>query len=172
MSTRSDIIALGADGKWRRIYCHHDGYLEGVGLTLYNNYREQTKIDTLMALGDLSSLGAEIGGKHDFGKDAGDTCTAYGRDRDETDIEAKVGDTLQAVWPEEGTWTEYTYVWDGARWRVGDPDEGSQTLFDLGEVLLGSVKLRPLIKAPLGVIGQHSGAIDQTQIAANGGVKE
>ncbi len=83
-------------------------------------------------------------------------------DRGEKGTDATVGDSLAAVWPEAGTWTEFTYVWDGARWWVGDPDEGQQTLIDLGDALQGKKLLRPAIKTPWAVIGRHSGDVNLT----------
>ena len=56
MSTRS-IIAATTDGVTRSIYCHSDGYLEGVGATLLRSYTDGAKIDALLALGDISVLG-------------------------------------------------------------------------------------------------------------------
>jgi len=156
MGTRSDIIVHGADGKWRRIYCHWDGYLSHNGQILFDHYTSQAKAEQLVALGDLSSLGPEIGVKHPFDRPSssdekaykafekkyGKMCTAYGRDRGEKDTAATVGDTLQAVWPEADTWTEFTYVWDDGRWWVGDPDKGTQTMIDLGDALMGKTALK------------------------------
>jgi hypothetical protein len=179
MSTRSDIIAKCSDGKWRRIYCHSDGYLSHNGVILFEHYTDQNKIDGLMGLGDLSILGAELGKKIDFdwhnkaykklsdgkmtekeyealSKKMYGQCKAYGRDRGDKGTEADVNDSLAAVWPEEDTWTEFTYVWNGEKWLVGDPDEGTQTLQDLGEVLLGKKILTPKVKMFGGIIlGQH-----------------
>ena len=122
-----------------------------------------------MALGDLSVLGETIGVKHPFEKPPfgtaarkqfekkhGKSCTAYGRDRGEAGVEARTGETLSAVWPEADTWTEFTYVWDGERWFVGNPDEGTQTLIDLGDALQGKGALQPAVKAFGAVIGQHA----------------
>lgn len=174
MGTRSDIIVRRADGKWHRIYCHWDGYLEHNGRILFDHYTSQAKADRLVALGDLSSLGPEIGTKHAFdcphkvGSPAYDKwnknyrcamCTAYGRDRGESDVAGVVGDTIQAVWPDEDCWTEYTYVWhddgNGPRWWVTSPDEGTQTLVDLGQALTGEVTVRASVKAFGCVIGHH-----------------
>jgi hypothetical protein len=168
MGTRSDIIVHRADGKWARIYCHWDGYIENNGNILHEHYTTQDKADALMALGDLSSLGPEIGKKHDFdwrtkmtpkltapkgarAKAANSPkfkafeamCLVYGRDRGETGTEAKLGDSLAAVWPDDDCGTEFTYVFcdpdeSGVkRWFVGEPDEGKQTLRDLGAVIRG-----------------------------------
>ena len=45
------------DGKVRGIYCHHDGGLRGVGRTLLDCYADEKKIDALLNLGAISSLG-------------------------------------------------------------------------------------------------------------------
>jgi len=184
MPTRSDIIVQRADGKWARIYCHSDGYLSHNGKILFEHYTDQKKVDRLVALGDLSWLGPEIGRKIDFDitmklyslyrdgklseaeydkrRDAANgQCRAYGRDRGEKGTSATVCDTLAQVWPEQDTWTEFTYVWrrdarGEGKWWVGDPDEGSQTLVDLGEALLGKKLVTPAVKVPfVGTIGRH-----------------
>lgn len=161
MGTRSDIIAHCKDGKWRRIYCHWDGYLDHNGRILFDHYTSQDKAEQLIALGDLSVLAANCTKPegHSFDHPVKDYCVAYGRDRGETETAAKVGDSLQAVWPEADTWTEFTYVWhddgNGGRWWVASPDEGSQTLVDLGQALTGEVSVRANIKAFGMIIGTH-----------------
>lgn len=172
MSTRSDIIAHCKDGKWRRIYCHFDGYLEGVGKTLIEHYGNQVKIEKLMALGDLSILGEKIGVKHPFDgpsfrdvekyatfeKRYGKMCRAYGRDRGEKNVEADVFDTLDAAWPSKDTWTEFTYVWDRdtKRWGVAASDASPDKLHDLRDALAGRVTLdAPVIVPFIGVVGRH-----------------
>lgn len=42
----------------KAIYCHHDGYLSGVGAYLNAWYRDPRKVRQLMELGSISSLGA------------------------------------------------------------------------------------------------------------------
>ena len=44
MSTRSNIGILNKDGTIESIYCHLDGYPEGVGLELYNQYNNKNKL--------------------------------------------------------------------------------------------------------------------------------
>ena len=56
MSTRSNIALESLDGTVRAIYCHHDGYPEGVGALLATYYRTDEAIEDLLALGDLSTL--------------------------------------------------------------------------------------------------------------------
>jgi hypothetical protein len=172
MGTRSDIIVEGRDGKFRRIYCHWDGYLENNGQILQDHYTSQDKCDALVMLGSLSTLKAEIGEKHIFEvfrlsakqrkahkAKYGNMCAAYHRDRGE-ELRIDVGDTLQAVWPEEDTWTEFTYVWrrdlDGGRWFVASADEGSQALIPLSEALAGKQSVRANIKVFGAVVGKHS----------------
>lgn len=185
MGTRSDIIVQLADGRYHRIYCHWDGYIDHNGKILYAHYNSQELAEALVKLGDLSTLGEVTGTKHDFEwrsklgekfKKPGSIfpdyakmeksaeykrlrrmCLAYGRDRGEKGCEGKIEDNLSAVWPEEGTWTEFTYVWSrelggddfkhGA-WWVGDPDESSQTLKLLAEVIAGVATIKTAIKIP------------------------
>ncbi len=47
MGTRSDIIVNRTDGKWARIYCHWDGYIEHKGKILFENYSSQEKAEAL-----------------------------------------------------------------------------------------------------------------------------
>ena len=90
MGTRSYLGILessdGLNKKVRFIYCHYDGYPEGVGRTLVNHYYSPFKVEQLIALGDLSALGEEIGEKHDFMSHVSEHpkwCLAYMRDRGE-----------------------------------------------------------------------------------------
>lgn len=57
MSTRSRIAIEEDDGSIRSIYCHFDGYPEGVGAILKKHYTDPQKIEKLLELGDLSALG-------------------------------------------------------------------------------------------------------------------
>ena len=101
MATRSTIALEFADGTVQQVYAHWDGYLEGNGKTLFENYSDPFKLRELIDLGDISSLGENIGSKHPFSpfgegdkaafdaaQEAGAT-TFYGRDRGETGVEAK-----------------------------------------------------------------------------------
>ncbi|WP_349533741.1 hypothetical protein [Leuconostoc citreum] len=58
MSTRTAIFKEQVDGTFQGIYCHHDGYIEGVGATLINYYQEPLKIQSVIdAEKSLSSIG-------------------------------------------------------------------------------------------------------------------
>lgn len=118
MATRSTIALEFADGTVGQVYCHWDGYLENNGQILLQHYQDPAKVRELIDLGDLSSLGAEIGIKHAFDDNAGDVCTFYGRDRGETGIEAKCFQNFdEYVRDHEYQEFEYILRQDG-RWYV------------------------------------------------------
>ena len=137
MGTRSDIIIHKSDGTWQRNYCHWDGYLEHNGRILLDHYATQGKADALALLGDISSLAPKCTkpAGHTFDKPVRGYCVAYTRDRKEQNSMGMAGATLAAVWPEEGCWTEFTYVFDNGIWYVGNPEEGTQTLVKLSDAL-------------------------------------
>ena len=56
MSTRSRIALKLEDGQYRSVYCHWDGYPEGVGLVLSRHYHSEPKAHMVVRKGDLSSL--------------------------------------------------------------------------------------------------------------------
>ena len=56
MSTRSFIGCRINRDAILAIYCHMDGYLSGVGHTLFHNYTSLDKVQQLMELGCISSL--------------------------------------------------------------------------------------------------------------------
>lgn len=63
MSTRSNIFIENTDGTLDGVYCHFDGYLEGVGTVLlesYNGSANDAKRRRLIDLGDLSCIGASL----------------------------------------------------------------------------------------------------------------
>lgn len=138
MSTRSDIIIEQSDGKWARIYCHWDGNPQHNGAMLVEHYNSQSLAEALVAPGDLSSLQEQCTKPegHSFDHPIKGYCVYYGRDRGDSFMDAEIGDSLELIWPDGNAWTEYTYVWkrdDG--WFVGDPEEGSESLQPVKDVL-------------------------------------
>lgn len=85
MSTNSRIGIKRLDGTEKYIYCHWDGYVEHNGLLLQLCYDTPEKIEKLLDLGDLSSLGEylETDQPHSFDNPKPDVCIAYHRDRGE-----------------------------------------------------------------------------------------
>ncbi len=95
MATRSTIALEFADGTVQQVYCHWDGYIEYNGIVLQKFWSDPFKLQTLIDLGSLSSLGSELGEQHDFSArseyvdNIATQCTFYGRDRNENDVGAK-----------------------------------------------------------------------------------
>lgn len=88
MSTNCTITLKRKDGTKTSIYCHWDGYVERVGAILQLAYNTVDKIEKLLALGDLSSIGyytdPNPNKEHSFdGKRQENVCVAYHRDRGE-----------------------------------------------------------------------------------------
>lgn len=125
MSTHSMIgieRAAGDDGvrPVTGIYCHFDGYLSHVGRLLATHYTAPEKIEALMALGCLSSLGAELGEAHDFNAPPKGVCNAYGRDGGERDVAAREYPSRDAFACEE-----FNYLFSDGQWFVLEPSLGA-----------------------------------------------
>ena len=60
MATRSFIAKKESDSSYTAVYCHWDGYPEGVGETLKNFYSNPQDIQKLLEGGDMSSLGKTL----------------------------------------------------------------------------------------------------------------
>lgn len=96
MATRSTIAIELANGAVKQVYCHWDGYLEHNGKMLLENYSDPAKLEELINIGDISSLGTEVGVQHpfssfecnmplaEFEEKFGNMTTFYSRDRGET----------------------------------------------------------------------------------------
>jgi len=98
MGTRSAIVMHdGNHQNYRGVYCHWDGYPEYNGMILLEHYLDINKVKELISLGDLSSLGDEIGEKHAFNNRDEKYCTFYGRDRGEPETDAKEFVSLEDV---------------------------------------------------------------------------
>jgi hypothetical protein len=117
MATRSTIAVRLEDGETiRSVYCHWDGYPDGVGAILREHYTNALKIQKLLDIGDISSLREDIGEQHDFASSS-DVTTFYGRDRGETGINARThADENEWLGYRKGNGCEYGYLWNGAWW--------------------------------------------------------
>ena len=60
MSTRSRIAVETSSQRVVSIYCHSDGYIQGVGVTLKKHYNSQEKALELIKKGDISILNNTI----------------------------------------------------------------------------------------------------------------
>ena len=147
MGTRSTIALEFADGTVEQVYCHWDGYLAHNGQILFQYYSDPFKLRDLIDLGDISSLGRNLGNGHPFSKfglkeedpdfdqmialckqaeEEGWT-TFYGRDRGETGCTAKKFKDY-ADYVANHQYEEYEYILrnvDGkAVWFVADHGDG------------------------------------------------
>lgn len=142
MSTRSriGIIREKPEGKApivESIYCHFDGYPEGVGKTLLEHWTDPEKVNELMAQGDLSALGSVIGedqgtdwfdkrhsvlwGTYEEPRDPSEDprnewCLFYRRDRGEKEVDS-VTHSLDEF-PDYGQEAEYVFDPEDGVWRV------------------------------------------------------
>ena len=147
MGTRSTIALEFADGTVEQVYCHWDGYLAHNGQILFQYYSDPFKLRDLIDLGDLSSLGRNLGNGHPFSKfglkeedpdfdqmialckqaeEEGWT-TFYGRDRGETGTASKKFKNYED-YVANHQYEEYEYILrqvDGkATWFVADHGDG------------------------------------------------
>ena len=138
MGTRSTIAIQNEDGSVTGIYCHWDGYLSHNGKILAENYTTEAAVRELIALGDLSSLGANIGEKHDFNNApyadtiAETVCTAYGRDRGETGVDARTCHSWTRFINAEGQEYDYLFQPSTGKWQVNTYNG----IYDLAEAFL------------------------------------
>ena len=126
MSTHSFIGYETETGSVVGVYCHYDGYLDGVGYMLKKHYIDPAKIKALVELGSLSSLGAHLGEKHAFDDDVYEKewTTAYHRDRGEELAIAEYDDMYSI----SGTY-EFMYVYmNQSQWMYKNDSANSPWL--------------------------------------------
>ena len=123
MSTRSS-IAIKHGTVVKAVYCHYDGYVGYVGRLLNSHYQASPKVNNLIALGDISSLGVDIGEEHCFDQVSNQEdgfavrCTFYTRDHGE--------DTPFSTHSSEQEWIshfgscDYFYLYDSGVWYVSE----------------------------------------------------
>ena len=120
MSTRSAIGYFTPEKTVRAVYCHWDGYPSNNGRILMEHYTHEDKIMTLVSLGDISSLGQNIGFKKDFYPADGRIHTEtyfFGRDRSEKDVDpVEYADVLEYVEDMKSMNVEFVYLWHGSDW--------------------------------------------------------
>ena len=133
MATRSNIAMKTKDGKIVSVYCHWDGYVANNGRILLENYADISKIEALVALGSISSLGEQIGEKQDFmdrDTQKDEWTLFYSRDRGEELSIQEYADIPSWIADME----EYAYLWNGTEWLVNDhgaTDANGYPIFDL-----------------------------------------
>ena len=103
MGTRSMIGMVEADDSVSAIYCNFDGYLSHNGNLLDTHYDSDVKVAELLALGDLSTLGATPQEPETRLLSGGTAATRYESIAAYREALGRNGD-------------EFRYLWDGEAW--------------------------------------------------------
>jgi len=119
VATNCTISVEHADGTISSIYCHWDGYPTGVGSDLVLRFNTLESAETLVALGDLSTVCDEV--------------YAYHRDdqRHWDDVKPVSFDSyneLNEALVAEGYGEKYNYLFKTGRWLVLHDDLDSRML--------------------------------------------
>jgi hypothetical protein len=120
MGTRSNIGIRNIDQTIICINTHWDGYPQHNGTILLANYNSVAIVQQLMALGDLSVLGAklypDVSKPHTFEFQQPDVCVAYGRDRGEDNTQSTLFDNITEYELNMDCDIEYQYLFDNDHW--------------------------------------------------------
>ncbi len=111
MSTRSNIGYQDKKTKeFHYVYCHFDGYVDGVGSDLLNGVPTYEDAKTLVDKGDMSSVGSSYASRgEDF-------------EKIKPKVVSKIGDTFE---------NEYSYVFVDNEWLVSSDGESFKSLWNL-----------------------------------------
>lgn len=118
MSTRSRVGIKEKDGTVRSVYIHWDGYVAGVGRALYEYYRNADKIEQLINLGDMSSIGREI-----------KECEPYTQRGEDLNIATDTVESFKKNWASCGE--EYVYLYTNGRWMTNSVYKDNWESLDL-----------------------------------------
>lgn len=132
MATRSYIGKMNPEtGVITYIYCHYDGYLSHTGRLLVENYSDETKVDELLNLGDLSFLDEQIGEQHDFKKPTKGWTVSYFRDRGEQNK------SISQTYLEDynvNPGIDYFYLFTEDGWKYSTGNGWGKIVFEKSEV--------------------------------------
>ena len=121
MSTSCRIGYLRPDNRVESIYCHWDGYPEGVGQILKDHYTDPEKIEALMRLGDISRLGytTEHLPKDWASWEREPERTICYRDRGEVDIDSHIAESEEDYRDKvKQSSVNYGYLFKDGRWEI------------------------------------------------------
>ena len=144
MGTRSAIGYKTPEGKIRAKYSHYDGYPAYTGAMLVEHYTQARKIAQMVELGDQSFLEKEIfpTGDHSFNAPQEGVTIFYGRDRGESDVDAREFDTVaEFVEWYAGAGCEYFYLHTAGGWIVHNrynADANGYPVFDFVETVIST----------------------------------
>ena len=149
MSERSH-IGIKTGTKIEFIYCHHSGSLSENGVLLNMFYKDVNKVQELISLGDISSLGYNIKSPNGFSKLSDyaknqvnclmDThiktsfVYAYSRDKGEKDV-GKPSKTNLKNFLLHGEEYNYLFDVDKKKWYLCYMVQGKKVVYDLNSIL-------------------------------------
>lgn len=130
MSTHSSIAVLHKDGSVSEVYCHFDGYPEGVGKFLKTHYNTQELADALVALGDMSYLAEKILpiGIHSYDKPESGVTVFYGRDRGEDNTKPRLFKDL-SDYRKNFKRQDFNYLFRNNEWECVGYNKGITLIF-------------------------------------------
>ena len=126
MATRAFIGLEKSDGTIAAIYCHSDGSIYGgVGQRLFENYQDVSKIEALIAGGDISALHSRVDAPdgHSWDNRINDCTVFYHRDRGEPFEEVKPKlciNRKKFLTSADGCDAAYAYLYAGGCWLVDE----------------------------------------------------
>ena len=128
MATRAIIAKLDDKGV-KAIYNHSDGYLEHAGRILAEHYKDESKVDELLAHGDVSIIDENIGVKINFNdyktRYANKQCKFYMRDRGEKYKHAEqLKDETELIEFSNNCDVDFIYMFAYGYWYVYDIHNG------------------------------------------------
>ena len=111
MSTRSNIAIQKPDGTILSIYVHSDGYPDGVGQCLIDNYKTYISAEKLFRYGDASYLGSTL-----------KECSFYHRDWQRELDKAHVHKNFESFkkYYAGDIFIEFVYLYKDGQWLVSD----------------------------------------------------
>ena len=130
MATRATIAKLDDNGV-KAIYSHSDNYLAHTGKILAEHYQDESKVNELLAHGDVSIIDKNIGVKIDFNdyktRYANKQCKFYMRYRGEKYKQAEqLKDEAELIEFSKGCDVDFIYMFAYGYWYVYDIDNNNQ----------------------------------------------
>ena len=126
MATRSFIAYQTPDRKgYEAIYCHWDGYPQGVGLTLRDHYTTLDNATQLVWLGDISSLKETV-------EDTAEDSYSMRGDAEKAPLEFKTMNEMIEHY--RSIWCEYGYIFMGDEWTCLSLNLQTVNLYELEAV--------------------------------------
>lgn len=132
MATRSTISVVLPNGTVQSVYCHWDGYLDGVGKTLKEYYNTIERAMLITEGGPISSLSPKYAYDeanphqsnklHSYDKPADDVTVVYVRDRGEKLVKTATFSSLEQYCSNDGDKQEYNYMFKDGEWFIISDD--------------------------------------------------